>query len=62
MDEFSITRPEPAMPARDSGGQRGPARDPKERPRPPKPPDSPLPETPELPPEDENPHQFDELA
>jgi len=62
MDEFSITRPEPAMPARDSGGQRAPARDPKERPRPPKLPDSPAPEDHQLPPEDENPHQFDELA
>jgi len=60
MDEFSITRPEPAMPARDSGGQRAPRRDPNDRARPRKTPESPA--APELPSEDENPHQFDELA
>jgi len=62
MDDFSITRPEPATPARDSGGQPSPRGEAKERRRPRETPDPAVPEKPETPPDDEVSHQIDELA
>jgi len=62
MDEFSITRPEPATPTRDSGGHASPGRETKERRRPAKAPEPANPDTPEPPGDDEVSHQVDELA
>jgi hypothetical protein len=62
MDDFSITRPEPATPTRDSGGQ-APRGDAKERRRPPRETSEPVAsEKPETPGDDETSHQIDELA
>ena len=62
MDEFSITRPEPATPASDTGG-RGAARgDAKERRRPRHTPEPETPEGHEPPADDDDSHQVDELA
>ena len=62
MDEFSITRPEPAIPATDSArkdlarGDVGKRRPPRETPEPR------IPEPPESPGEEDSSHQVDELA
>jgi len=62
MDEFSITRPEPATPTRDSGHQRSASRDTGERPKPPKTPEQIPAERVDIPGDDEGSHQVDELA
>jgi hypothetical protein len=62
MDDFSITRPEPATPARDSGGRNLPRGEAKERRRPREAPEPVAPEKPETPGDDETSHQIDELA
>lgn len=62
MDEFSITRPEPATPTRDSGGHASPGREAKERRRPTKAPESPVPDVPEPLEDEDDSHQVDELA
>jgi hypothetical protein len=62
MDEFSITRPEPAPPTGDSGEQRSPRGEVKpRRPAREKPPE-PATEDADLPSDDETSHQLDELA
>ena len=62
MDDFSITRPEPLTPARDSGGSGSPRGDAKERRRPRETPEVVSPEKPETLGDDETSHQLDELA
>lgn len=62
MDEFSITRPEPATPAGDGGGQRFPRGEAKERRRPRETPEPPASEHEEHETSDEDSHQLDELA
>lgn len=62
MDEFSITRPEPATPTRDSGHQRSASRDARERPKSPKTSEQIPAERVDTPGEDETSHQVDELA
>jgi hypothetical protein len=62
MDEFSITRSEPATPARDNARQDFSRGDIKKR-RPPRElPEPRMPEAPEAPGEDDTSHQVDELA
>lgn len=62
MDDFSITRPEPATPARDSGGHGSPRGEAKEQRRPREVPEPVAPEKPETPGDDDTSHQVDELA
>ena len=61
MDEFSITRPEPATPTRDSARQELP-RDLRKRRPPREKPEPRIPEAPEAPGEEDTSHQVDELA
>jgi hypothetical protein len=60
MDEFSITRPEPAIPATDSARQE--PRGDLSRRRPPRGTPERVPEPPEAPGEEDTSHQVDELA
>jgi len=62
MDEFSITRPEPATPTRDNGPHGSPRGEAKERRRPREAPEPVAPENPEPLGDDETSHQLDELA
>jgi hypothetical protein len=62
MDEFSITRPEPATPARDNARHELPRGDVKKRRSPRETPEPQIPEPPEAPGEEDTSHQVDELA
>ena len=62
MDEFSITRPEPAPPTSDSGGQRSPRGETKPRRPTRQTPQEPATEGTDSPSDDDASHQVDELA
>jgi hypothetical protein len=62
MDEFSITRPEPATPAPDPARHESPSGDRKKRRSPPEMIEPAIPEPPEAAGDDDISHQVDELA